>query len=135
MIDEHAQAVIALLEADNGPPALNVHDGKVPAGVDPRASPYVLVYFDSNDPESSKEAAPYRFELTATCHSVGATAQAARMVADRVRTALLAVEPTVAARSCFPIVRESGMPPRRDEETGSTVFDQVDIYTLRSIPS
>jgi hypothetical protein len=134
VIDEHAQAVIALLDADNAPPALNVHDGKVPAGVDPRAAPYVLVYFDSNDPESTKEAAPYRFEMTATCHSVGGSAQGARMVADRVRTALLAVTPTVAGRVCFPIVRESGQPPRRDETTGSAVFDQVDIYTLTSLP-
>lgn len=134
MIDEHARAVIDLLDADNGPPALNVHDGKVPSGVDPKASPYVLVYFDSNDPEWTKEASPWRFELTATCHSVGATAQAARMVADRVRTALLAVAPTVAGRTCFPIVRESGMPPQRDETTGSTVFDQVDIYRLTSLP-
>lgn len=134
MIDEHAQAIIALLDADNGPPPLNVHDGKVPPGVDPRLAPYVLVYFDSNDPEWTKEAAPWQFVLTATCHSVGGSAQAARMVADRVRTALLAVAPTVATRSCFPIVRESGMPPQRDETTGSTVFDQVDIYTLTSLP-
>lgn len=134
MIDEHAAAVLALLDADNGPPALNWHDGKVPTGVDPRVAPYVLVYFDSNDPESSKEAAPYRFQLTATCHSVGASARAARMVADRVRTALLAVAPVVAGRSCFPIAREQGVPPQRDETTGFSVFDEVDIYILTSLP-
>jgi hypothetical protein len=134
MIDEHASVVLALLDADNTPPALNVHDGKVPDGTDPRASPYVLVYFDSNDPDSDFNAAPYTFTLTATCHCVGGNAQAARMVADRVRTALVGVTPTVAGRSCFPISREPGTPPLRDESTGSLVMDQVDVYTLSTIP-
>lgn len=135
MIDSHAAAVLALLDAVNDVPPLNVHDGKVPAGTDPKVAPYVLVYFDSNDPESDKEARPYRFEMTATCHCVGGSARAARMVADRVRTALLAVTPTVAGRSCFPITREGGAPPDRDESTGSLVMDQVDLYVIRSLPA
>lgn len=134
MIDEHAQAVIDLLDADNTSPPLNVHDGKVPSGVDPRLSPYVLVYFDSNDPESDKEAKPWLFEMTATCHCVGGSAKASRMVADRVRAALYLVTPTVAGRSCYPITREPGVPPQRDETTGSTVMDQVDQYVIRSLP-
>jgi hypothetical protein len=73
-------------------------DGKVPTGTDPKLTPYVVVYFDSNDPEADFTAAPWLFEMTATCHSVGGSAQAARMVADRVRTALLGVRPTVANR-------------------------------------
>lgn len=134
MIDEHAAAFLALLDADNAPPPLNVHDGKVPDGTDPRVSPYVLVYFDSNDPEDDFEARPYTFTLTATCHSVGGNAQAARMVADRVRTAAYNVTPTVSGRSCYPIEREPGMPPQRDESTGSLVMDQIDTYVLQSIP-
>lgn len=135
MIDEHAAAILALLSGPGKPLAIRIDDGKAP---DPlpnvRANPYVLVYFDSNDPESDKEAKPYQFELTATIHSVGGSAQAARMVADWARTALLMVVPAVAGRSCYPITREQGTPPQRDESTGSTVMDQVDIYTLRSIP-
>ncbi len=135
MIDEHAAAVLGLLDADNTAPALNVHDGKVPPNTDPKTAPYVLVYFDSNDPEFDKEAAPYRFEMTAICHSVGGSARAARMVADRVRAALLGVSPLVVGRACFPITREAGSPPDRDESTGSLVMDQIDVYTIRSIPA
>jgi hypothetical protein len=134
VIDEHAQALIGLLDADNTAPALVWFDGKVPTGTDPKVTPYVVVYFDSNDPEADFTAAPYLFEMTATCHSVGGSAQAARMVADRVRTALLGVRPTVASRACWPIVRESGTPPQRDESTGALVMDQVDVYVLRSVP-
>lgn len=135
MIDEHAAAVLALLDAVNDAPALVWYDGKVPSGVDPKVTPYVLVYFDSNDPEFDKESAPYRFEMTAICHSVAGSARAARMVADRVRTALLGAAPAVVGRSCFPITREVGAPPDRDESTGSLVMDQVDVYTIRSIPA
>lgn len=135
MIDEHAAALLALLDADNNTPALVVYDGKAPSPLpDVRTNPYVLVYFDSNDPEFDFDAHPWLFQMTATCHCVGGSAQAARMVADRVRTALVGVTPTVAGRSCYPIGRESGVPPQRDESTGSTVMDQVDSYVLKSIP-
>ena len=134
MIDEHAAAILALLTAVDDPPPLNVHDGEVPPGTDPRTQPYVLVYFDSADPEATKEAAPYRFVLTVTCHSVAGSARAARMVGDRVRNALLAVTPTVAGRTCFPIYRDYGRPPSKDEVTGSVVMDQVDVYRLESLP-
>ncbi len=130
MIDDHAQALLALLVAAG----LTVHDGSVPSGVDVDDNPYVLPYFDSSDPESTKEAATWRFEMTMTLHCVGGDAQAARMVADIARTALTQVIPTVAGRTCFPITREPGGPPRRNEETGSLVMDQVDRYTLRSLP-
>jgi hypothetical protein len=131
VIDEHAAAILALLDADNAAPPLVVYDGKVPTGGVP---PYVLVYFDSNDPETDFNARPWRFELTATCHCVGGNAQAARMVADRVRTALVGVAPTVSGRACHAITREPGAPPQRDETTGSTVMDQIDQYVLASVP-
>jgi hypothetical protein len=137
VIEEHAAAVLALLDADNSVPALVVYDGEVTADAVTGKSPpppYVVVYFDSNDPESDFVRRPWLFLLTATCHSVGGSGQAARMVADRVRTALIGVTPAVSGRSCFPISRESGVPPQRDESTGSTVMDQVDTYILQSIP-
>jgi hypothetical protein len=134
VIAEHAAALLALLDADNAAPALTWFDGKVPTGTDPKVTPYVVAYFDSADPEADFTAAPYQFEMTATCHCVGGSAQAARMVADRVRTALLGVIPAVSGRACWPVVRESGTPPQRDESTGSLVMDQVDVYTLRSVP-
>lgn len=135
MIDEHAAAVLALLDADNASPALVVLDGKVPTGVAP---PYVLVYVADNDPEQAESQSltgrSERYVVRAYCHSVGSNGQAARMVADRVRAALLDVVPTVAGRSCFPIRREDGQPPQRDESTGTLVMDRVDVYRLESLP-
>lgn len=136
MINEHAAAMLALLDADNSPPALVVLDGKVPTG---QTLPYVLVYFDDTDPELA-ESRPLtgdseRHVLRAICHSVGANGQAARMVADRVRSALLDVVPTVTGRVCLPIRREDGQPPQRDEQTGTAVFDKVDVYRLESLPA
>lgn len=135
MIDEHAAAVLALLDADNAFPPLVVLDGKVPNGTVP---PYVLVYFADNDPELA-DSTPLtgrsdRYVVRAYCHSVGDNGQAARMVADRVRAALLDVVPTVAGRQCFPIRREDGQPPQRDESTGTLVMDKVDVYRLESLP-
>lgn len=135
MIDEHAAAILTLLDADNTPPALVVLDGRVPKD---QARPYVLVYFDDTDPELA-ESRPLagdseRHVLRAICHSVGDNGQAARMVADRVRAALLDVVPTVAGRTCMPIRREDGQPPQRDEQTGTLVMDKVDIYRLESLP-
>lgn len=135
MIDEHAVAVLAALNGVSKPAAIRIDDGRTPNPLpDVHASPYALVYFDSNDPESTKEAQPYQFTLTATVHSVAANAAAVRQVADWVRSALLMQTLTVAGRSCYPITREAGVPPRRDESTGSLVMDQVDTYVLRSIP-
>ncbi len=82
MINEHAAAMLALLDADNDPPALVVLDGKVPTGT---VAPYVLVYFDDTDPELPDSrpltGASQRHVVRAICHSVGGNGQAARMVA------------------------------------------------------
>jgi hypothetical protein len=136
VIAEHAAALIALLDAVNDSPALVVYDGKVPNGT---GAPYVLVYVDDTDPEFADSrpltGASQRYVMRATCHSVGANALAARMVADRVRTALLDVVPTVTGRTCLPIRREDGQPVDRDETTGIAVFDKVDVYRVESIPA
>lgn len=131
----HAQAVLALLDADNTSPALVVLDGKVPTGQVP---PYVLVYFadsDPNDAESRKlPGASTRHVTDAYCHSVGGDQTAARAVAVRVRTALLDVIPTISGRICLPIRREDGQPVQRDEQTAANAWDKVDVYRLESLP-
>lgn len=141
-INAHAQAVLNLLDADNTSPALVVYDGVVPDGIDPRTSPYVLVYFATSTPNAGD--APDKVDLTANsnvvqvdayCHSVGGSGAAARIVATRVRTALLNVRPTIAGRVCFPIRHVDNQPPQRDEGTGSLVVDQVDVYRLLSVPA
>jgi hypothetical protein len=131
----HAQAMLALLDADNTSPALVVLDGKVPDGQLP---PYVLVYFADYDPDEAESrklpGASTRHVTHAYCHSVGGDQTAARAVAVRVRTALLDVAPTVTGRTCLPIRREDGQPVQRDEQTGIAVWDKIDLYRLESLP-
>ncbi len=135
MIEAHAQAFLALLAADVGPPPLVVYDGKVPDGATP---PYVLVYFADHDPTDVSSTRitgeARRFRQWGYCHCVGGNQTAARIVAQRVRAAVLGVVPTVAGRQCFPIRREEGQPTQRDESTG-LVMDKVDVYRLESIPA
>lgn len=136
MIQAHADAMLALLDADNGPPPLVVLDGAVPTGQRP---PYVLIYFTDADPEQSGSrrltGESRRHVTRAYSHSVGGDAVAARGVAQRVRAAWLDVVPVIAGRTCFPIRREEGQPAERDETTGTLVMDQVDVYRLESFPS
>lgn len=135
----HAQAVLDLLDADDQPPALVVYDGAVPNGATP---PYVLVYLVVSDPtgelppdSTSVDMASGRVIVLAYCHSVGANALAARMVADRVRAALLDVTPVIDGRECWPIRQDESRPPDRDESTGALVMDQVDVYRLETVPA
>ncbi|MEU4367551.1 hypothetical protein [Micromonospora chersina] len=142
MIREHAEAILALLRTAPGTTPLVVLDGVVPT--DPATGksqlpPYVLVYFADSDPEDadsrSAEDTPGRYVVWAYCHCVGGNADAARKIGDRVRTVLLGAAPVVAGRSCFPIRREDGSPPGRDESTGALVMDKVDVYRLASEPA
>jgi len=134
--DAHAAAILAILNAVDDVPALVVYDGAVPQLTAP---PYVVVYFADADPlESTSTHLTHearRHITDAYCHCVGTNGQAARMVADRVRTALLNVTPTVSGRACFPIRRTDGQPAQRDETTGRLVMDKVDVYRLSSIPA
>lgn len=137
-IEAHAQAFLTLLDADNAAPALVVHDGRVPAAATP---PYVLVYTSVRRPDAALE--PDKSSLTfdqyavrarAICHSVGGSGAAARSVAARVAAALLNVTPSVVGRVCSPIRWVEGQEPARDEATGATYVDVVDVYEFGSIP-
>lgn len=134
-VKEHADAILGLLAAASGNP-LKVLDGAVPNGTVP---PYVLLYFGDGDPELADsrplEGASERFVLRVWAHCVGGNAAAARALGDRVRSALLDVAPAISGRACFPIRREEGSPPQRDESTGTLVMDRVDIYRLESVPA
>lgn len=138
-VQDHANAVLALLDADNTSPALVVLDGAV-TGTQPL--PYVLVYLMLQTPDGL--AAPDKVSLDFNsdvidmwvyCHCVGGNAAAARSVSARVRAALLNVTPTIANRVCFPIRYREGNPPQRDESTGPLVMDQVDVYGLTTVPA
>jgi hypothetical protein len=137
MRNAHAQAVLDLIDADNAPPALVVQDGKVTAS----SPPYVLVWFGFGRPGAAAE--PDKTDLsfdqvalrtTVTVHSVGATVVSARAIAARVEVTLLNVIPVVAGRSCFPVRLVDGQPAQRDETTGATVFDLIDVYEFDSQP-
>lgn len=132
-----ANAGIALLQADLGPPALVVCDGVVPNGTTP---PYVLVYTTvtrpSDDPDNSGDGKTRVWVVRWICHCVGGTATSARAVAQRARTALLDVRPTVAGFSASAVgpIRMEGdsQPPQRDETTGALLMDAVETYRLRA---
>ena len=131
MIQEHADAMLALARA-----TLTVHDGPAPDGATP---PYVVVYFADTDPELAESrpltGASERHVVRATAHCVGGNQKAARIVADKLRTAWLDQVPTIAGRQCWPIRREEGIPADPDETTGSLIVDQVEVYRLESVPA
>lgn len=130
-----ANAGLALLAADIGPPALRVYDGAVPAGTSAAAG-YVLVYTyierPSEDPDNGLGGRSRVWVARWVCHCVGATAVAARGVAQRVRTALIDVQPTIAGLTTGLIRLEQAIPPERDETTGVLVMDAVETYRLRA---
>lgn len=124
MLGAYATAVLALLEADAN---LNVYDGAVP---DQTPAPYVVVYINTDSERSERLTSNTSAgRVRITTHSVADTAQGARIVADRVRSALLDVRPVVAGVSTHPIRHEFGIPPVRDESTGYLVMDVVDGWT------
>ena len=134
--DPHAVAILTVLRAtpltvyplENGEPGTEM----VPTGAVP---PYVVAWIQVRyDLGPTIDLRSTRAIARATCHSVGLTDAAARVVAGRVRTALLDLIPTIPDRKCWPIRYDDGQPPRNDESTGRLVVDQVDIYRLESLP-
>lgn len=136
--DLHAQAGLALLRADA---VLTVFDGKVPdqvaSGPGPLV-PYALVYSEVAWPRDGAGNTIQGTALTATvtwtCHCVGLTAQAARVVQGRVRAALLNQRPVIAGRSCGLIKQDEVLAPNPDESTGRLVMDAVSTYSMISTP-
>lgn len=135
-IQAHADAFLGLLAADVGPPALVVHDGKVPSGATP---PYVLVYFAAgrpvDDQGNSLRGTSDVFELRATCHCVGGNQIASRGVAARVEAAVLDKRPSAIGRNPGLIRQEDSRDPDRDESTGTLVMDAVQVYRWRTQPA
>jgi hypothetical protein len=132
---DHATPVLALLAANTD--LLAVYDGKVP---DPTpAPPYGVVYFhfESLPGAAGNALDGVSAEVTTyvTCHCVGKTAAAARIVASQFRVALLDATPKVAGRTCGQIVVDSSQPPQPDETTGDLVMDQIDVYRFVSHPT
>lgn len=135
MIREHAAAVVALLDAV---PDLTIYDGRVPA--EP-SFPYAVLYADDGlrGPVSLTLASD-QVTMTVQVTSVGATADAARVVADKVSGALLDVRPSITSRVCWPIRHEGTRPAIEDRDVtipGTSLHPvyTVDVYRLASLPA
>jgi hypothetical protein len=139
VLQAHAKVFLDLLDADNATPPLVVLHGRVPQG---QTAPYVLLYIRLHTPSGvevpqmvSLESTSDVIDASAYCHSVAnLDPMGALAVAGRVRARLLGVTPTVAGRACYPISHEDSRPMDRNDELGSAVFDQVDVYSFTSQP-
>jgi hypothetical protein len=131
-----ANSGLNLLRADTG---LTVYDAVVPNGVlraDQPVPPFVVVYVDLTQPASWASNLDGRSQHRTVawyCHCVGADPIAARAVAQRVRTALIDVRPTVAgipAESVGLISEVQSAPAGRDESLGFAVITALRVYEL-----
>lgn len=140
VLQAHAQVFLTLLDADNASPPLVVLNGRVQTG---QTAPYVLLYFRQHTPSGAEVPQMVSLENTsdvlnvwAYCHSVAALdPMNALAVAGRVRARLLGVTPVITGRVCSPIVHDDSQPVGRNEDLGSAVFDQVDVYRFTSLPA
>jgi hypothetical protein len=128
-----ANAGLALLAADT---QLTVFDGQVPDASPSQQPPYVVVYTtvgrpgdDLDRPLTGRSAV---FEARWIVHAVGGNAQAARAVAQRVRTQLLDQVLVVPGLVCAPVRWEDSQPPQRDETTGVLLMDAVEIFRCKA---
>jgi hypothetical protein len=136
ILEDHAAAFLGLISGTG----LTTYDSQVTAA--PPAQ-YVLVYplFETPDGLLAPDALSLTLASTALdvsmyVHNVGVTAQSARATASRTRGAVLDVVPVVAGRICFPVRWREGQPARRNEEIpGAPVFDEVHVYSWRSLPA
>jgi hypothetical protein len=132
-LDEaHAQDALSILSADANQP---VYAGVAPNAVTP---PYELVY---TTVELTGEGDGKTLDATtSTCvtrwytHSVGATDQSTRAIANRVRQLLVNVHPTISGRTCGLIQQEAALPVSRDERTGALIQDLAAVYILTTFP-
>lgn len=129
---DHAAAVISMLSG------VTVYDGTVPK--DP-SYPYVAMYLSpilAHEDDLTMASDRWEFDVHLTC--VGATAASARIMADKVATALLDNTPTVSGRQCWPLRVVFANRAHEDRDmfipgTASHPVYMVTVYRLISIPS
>jgi hypothetical protein len=137
LLDEQlVNAGLALLRADAGLTVYPDVNGETPDAPPP---PYVRVYAYIERPvdagENNLGGTSGSWTVRWIAHCVGANEIAARAVAMRVRAAWLDVRPTVAGRVCGLIRYDGSQPPRRDNDLGYQVLDQIEMYRLTSTPA
>ena len=131
-----AAAVLALLAADTN---LRVYDGMVPTDPTtgrPPPRPYVVIYAPvglSTVHNLTGTSGALEASIQTTC--VGDTAESCRIVARRVKAALLDVVPVVSGRASFPIRHEYSEPARVDNDVAPPVLFAVDRWLTQSVPA
>lgn len=131
--DPHAAAILARLRAVDGLRVFPDASGNPPEAA--TELPYVVAWIGVRyDLGPALVAASTRAVVTITTHSVGATDTAARVVAGRVRGALLDALPAVTGRTGWPIRHDDSPPLRTDESSGRRVYDQIDVYRWETLP-
>jgi hypothetical protein len=93
---------------------------------------YIQIQWPRDGIGTALDALQRTITATATFHSVGLSAAAARAVDMQVRSSLLNVRPVIAGRNCSPIKQDAAEPPDRDESTGKLVMDAVSVYSFVS---
>jgi len=133
VIVEHAQAVIALIDAVANVTIYGSELEPVPAKP---TYPYVVVYANQGLPENasmSDRSDWVHVGFQTTC--VAQSQAQARALADRVQPALLDVRPTVTGRTCGQISKTSSQRVRPDLDINPPVFYAVDTWTFLSVPA
>lgn len=130
MIVEHVAGFVGLLDL---PGNIMVYDDTVPDDPD---VPYVVVYSNQGMPENASMAdvsdwQHFSFQTTVVAQTQGQ----ARLLADRVQSALLDKRPTVVGRSVGRLSKTSSQPVRRDDDVSPPVFYAVDVWALTTVPA
>ncbi|GAA2696525.1 hypothetical protein [Actinoplanes palleronii] len=129
MISKHTAPILAAL----GGLSVPFSDGRLPNGTNP---PYVVGYISVTTPEAvSLEEVADRVTCTVITHSVGANADAARIVADQVVAVLLGLRPVVPNRDCGWVRLIDDEPMRRDEESLQPRLSLIHVWQYTSVPA
>lgn len=133
----HVDAGLGLLRAVSGLTVYPDAEGNVPA-LSARADRYVYVYPHIERPEEADgnalDGLSVRWVVRWYCHCIGTNAYSATAVAMLVDRALLNQRPAITGRAVGIIRMEAGNPANRDETTGTTVFDLLNVYKLETQP-
>ena len=134
-LQDHAEAVLALLYAQSGVTTYPVEGGgptTVPVGATP---PYRSVHFASDRPPgrvlSGKST---RMKMRIYVHHVGANDAAARILCDLTAAVLLDVRVDIPGRSRERIKFEQSRQPDPTEPVAQTTTTITDIYVLDTWP-
>lgn len=122
----HIAAVTALLES------LSVYVSEAPGSASP---PWVVIQPSPGVPMTETLGDPSAdLEMPFMTKCVGATADQAMWLSDRVASLLDRAVPVIAGRACWPIWCDTSQPVQKDDTTSDTYFYAVARWRLHSTP-